>query len=71
MLVTDKIIKDNYIIVIRRSSIYKTKQFIKGSTITSSVRKFSNIAFVINEENVAEDGTYIKLKNIVYREIFN
>jgi len=37
----------------------------------SRVRKFSNIAFVINEESVGTNEDYILLKNIVYKEIFN
>ena len=35
----------------------------------SRVRKFSNIAFILNKENETDDG-YILLKNIVYKEIF-
>ena len=35
----------------------------------SRVRKFSNIAFVINAENVAEDESCIKVKNIVFEEV--
>lgn len=35
----------------------------------SRVRKFSNVAFIINEENVSNDESHILLKNIVYKEI--
>lgn len=35
----------------------------------SRVRKFSNIAFVVNRENVSLDESYICLKNIVYKEV--
>jgi len=37
----------------------------------SRVRKFSNIAFVINAENVNEDENCIMVKNIVFKEVLN
>jgi len=35
----------------------------------SRVRKFSNIGFIVNSENVADDNSFIKLKNIVFQEV--
>ena len=60
----------SYIIIINTITTI-TNLYIGLYVGLSRVRKFNNIAFVVNEDDViGPNNKYIKMKNIVYKEVF-
>ena len=59
------------IIIITNTITTITNVYIGLYVGLSRVRKFSNIAFIVNKDDViGPNNKYIKMKNIVYKEVF-